>query len=433
MHLRRLLPGAVVLLCGSLAGAADWPQWRGPERTGISQEKGLLESWPEQGPPLAWAYKNAGLGFSSFAVAGGKVYTVGTRDKDEIVIALDAAKGTELWTVKLGPIFEAYGNWGDGPRSTPTVDGNVLYALGAQGELVCLDVSGKEIWRKNLINDLGGEMMSDWGYSESVLIDGNMLVCTPGGDKGTLAALDKRTGAVLWRSKELTNKAPYSSIMVGDIHGTRQYIQTSYIDEFKGGVIGGFDAKDGKVLWTESIFKNSSYAIAPTPILRGDLVYVTSGYGGGCHLFQIGADHKATELYTKPAQQKAVKCTHGGVLLIGEHIYGHSEPGLWVCQELKSGSVPWKERNSVEGLSGSITSADRLYLYSDSGEVGLAEINPKEFTLVSSFKIPERSKFPETRLTSKDAKVWAHPVIANGHLLLRDAELIFCYDIRDKK
>jgi outer membrane protein assembly factor BamB len=430
-----LFLGAALLLAGAFAPAADWPQFRGPERNGVSQETGLLKTWPEKGPALLWSFKEAGLGFSSFAVVDGKAYTLGTRGADEIVLALDAEKGTELWHAKIGPIFTFKGNiWGDGPRGTPTVAGTHLYALGGQGELLCLDVAaqGKEVWRKNLIKDFDGEMMTEWGYSESPLVDGNLLICTPGGPKGTLAALDKQTGAVVWRSTELTNKAPYSSPVAADIHGVRQYVQTSYIDDIQGGVISGFAPKGGKVLWSASLFKEQSYLIAPTPIVQGDLVYDTST--SGCHLFQISAAQQAKELYPSKSQ-KIVKNGHGGVILVGGHIYGHTEPSSWVCQDFKSGKRVWLERNLVPGKSGSLTSAaGLLYLYSDEGEVGLAEASPGEkMNLLSSFKIPARSQYPESRGTSKQSGVWSHPVIANGRLLLRDSELIFCYDIRDKK
>lgn len=203
------------LVVVGLAAAADWPQWRGPDRSGVSKETGLLKSWPKEGPARLWTYKNLGIGYSGPAIVGDRLYTMGARDEVTYVIALDVNKGTELWSAKVGPIFTYAGNsWGDGPRSTPTIDGDHLYSLDANGELVCLETAkGKEIWRKNLAKDLGGEMMTEWGFSESILIDGDKLICTPGGDKGTLAALDKKTGAVLWRSTELKNKAPYSSTM----------------------------------------------------------------------------------------------------------------------------------------------------------------------------------------------------------------------------
>src|SRR5262245_35565662 len=292
------LLGLVLLTCaGAVAG--DWPQWRGADRSGVSKETGLLKSWPKAGPKLLWTYKKAGLGFSSFAIVGGKLYTLGTRDdKEEVIIALDK-DGNELWTAKIGPIFTFKGNeWGDGPRSTPTADGNYLYALGGQGDLVCVDTSakGKEVWRKNLITDFGGEMMSMWGYSESPLIDSKLLVCTPGGSKGTMVALDKTNGNLVWQSKELTHKAPYSSIMPAEIHGVRQHIQLSHQDDIVGGFVSGIRAEDGKLLWSMPIYKGQSDAAAPTPIVRDDLVYVSTGSGKGCHLFQLDKTFKATEL-----------------------------------------------------------------------------------------------------------------------------------------
>lgn len=431
MKCRVLAP--LLLLFSFPVWAADWPQWRGPDRTGVSKETGLLKSWPKDGPKLLWTYKNAGLGFSSFAIVGGKLYTLGTRGEDEVVIVLDK-EGKELWIAKIGPIFTFKANvWGDGPRSTPTIDGNHLHALGGQGELVCLDISekGRVVWRKNLITDFEGEMMSEWGYSESPLVDGKVLICTPGGKKGTLIALDKQTGAVLWRSKDLDHKAPYSSILPVELHGVRQYIQTSYVDDVAGGFVSGFAAKDGKVLWSMPIQKGHSYAICPTPIVDGNQVYVTCGYGGGCHLFEISKEFKATELFSKK-NQRSVKNTHGGVVLLGGFIYGHSEDLGWICQELKKpGNVIWDERNALECKSGAITAADgMLYLLTEEGMVGLVEVSSEKFKDVSRFPLPQKSAFPETRRTSKYSAVWAHPVIADGRLYLRDHEFIFCYDLR---
>jgi outer membrane protein assembly factor BamB len=417
----------------------DWPQWRGPDRTGVSKENGLLKDWPAKGPRLVWTYSNAGVGFSTTAVVGDRLYTLGGIDESEYVIALDL-KGTqprELWKVKLGPILIGHLQYGDGPRSTPTVDGKLLYALGGQGDLVCVALDkGQEVWRKNLIKDLGGEMMTEWGYSESPLVDGDKLICTPGGDKGTLAALDKKTGAVRWRSTGLKNKAPYSSVVISEAGGVRQYVQNSYISEDEGGVVSGFDAKDGKVLWTAPLAKISSYAIVPTPIVRGDLVYVTAGYDYGCHLYQLkrtGDGFAVNDLY-KPRERRAFKNTHGGVVLVGEHVYGHSEKTGWVCQDFKTGKVAWLERDKLECTSGSITAADgMLYLYSDEGVAVLLSASPKGWEEHGHFEIPQKSKVPEMRRGSRGAKIWTQPVIANGRLYLRDQELLFCFDISAKK
>ena len=420
----------------ALAGAADWPQWRGPERTGVSKETGLLKSWPKNGPPLLWTYKDLGIGYSGPAIVGNRLYTMGARNEVTYVIALDVDKGTEIWSHKVGPIFtqDAYG---DGPRSNPTIDGNYLYALDGNGELVCLETAkGKEIWRKNLVKDLGGEIMTDWGYSESILIDGDKLICTPGGVKGTLAALDKKTGAVLWRSTELKNKAPYSSIMAANIGGVPQYIQTSFIDKTEGGAVSGFSVTDGKLLWQGRAFEGEIYAVAQTPIIRDNVVYVTSGYGDGCHLFQLTAKGKtfaAKDIYPKNVQRK-VQNAHGGMVMVGDYLYGHAKGSGWVCQDFKSGKITWLDRTKLVCKSGSIMATeDRLYLYSDTGTAVLLEIDPKSWKEQGRFEIPEKSKVPQTRKTSRSAGIWTHPVVANGRLYLRDQELLFCYDIREKK
>ncbi len=428
----------VLALVASLAAADDWPQFRGPRRDGVSTEKGLLRSWPKGGPKLMWSFKNAGLGFSSLAIANGKLYTMGTRDKDDIVLCLDAVKGTELWTAKVGPIFTFKGNeWGDGPRSTPTVDSNHLYALGGQGDLVCFDISGKqpkEVWRKNMVKDLGGKLMFhtfSWGYCESPLVDGKLLVCTPGGAQGTLAALDKMTGAVVWRSTDLKQAAPYSSIMPAAINGERQYVQASYDNASPAGYLNAVAGKDGKLLWSQKTVPSEIFNIACPPIVKGNLVYQTTYEG--CHLFEIGPGNKATEKYKRPSQ-RVMKVNHGGAVLVGDAVYGYGSTRGWVCQEFKTGKLKWDENDFSGQKSGStIAGGDLLYLYTDDGDVGLAKAGPGEWSLVSTFTIPARSKLQKSRPTGRASGVWPYPAIANGYLYLRDAELIFCYDIRGKK
>ncbi|MCI0737537.1 MAG: PQQ-like beta-propeller repeat protein, partial [Gemmataceae bacterium] len=390
---------------------------------------------PEKGPKLLWTYKNAGLGFSSFAIVGDRLYTLGGWDEGDYVLAIDLKTQTELWKTKLGPLF-TFANWGDGSRSTPTIDGDRLYALGGEGDLVCLDIANKgtEVWRKHLVKDFKGQLMisqdQSWGFSESPVVEGKLVIVTPGGDDGTIVALNKGAGDLVWRSKELKQQAPYSTGFVADIHGVRQFIQTSYISDERGGTMSGIALADGKLLWNMPITTSSSYALASTPLVQGNQVYVTSGYGAGCRLFEIGKDQKATEIYPKNIQ-KTVKNTHGGVVMINGHIFGHSEGLGWICQNFKTGKVIWDERAAFECSSGSITAADGLlYLYTDEGQVVLAEPSLKEFTELGSFEIPEKSKLRKTRPTSRFAQVWTHPVVANGRLYLRDQELIFCYDLK---
>ncbi|MBI1831275.1 MAG: PQQ-like beta-propeller repeat protein [Planctomycetes bacterium] len=427
----RILSAMSFFLIGSIALADDWTQFRGPDRLGVSKEKGLLKAWPKGGPQLAWTFKNAGLGFSSMVVSQGTVYTSGTDMdfKDEYVIALNENDGTEKWRTKIAPVFTFKDNsWGDGPRGTPAVDGNLVFALGGQGELICVDTTGKEKWRKNLIADFGGEMMSKWGYSESPLVDGDLVICTPGGNRGTLLALDKKTGAEKWRTKKWTNTAPFSSPVVADIHGKRQYIQVGYVNEFEGAVIAGVNAKDGTVLWKHAITSGGAYSVSPTPIVKGNKVYVSTE--DSCQLFEIDAKN-SVEKKLDGKEAKVLKNSYGGIALVGNVLYGHSRPGIWIAQDMATGkATKWLERNKLKGNSGALIAADgMIYMFSDDGEVGLAEANPAEFNLVSKFKIVT-SQIPNNHATSKDSQTWAHPAIANGRLYLRDHELIYAYEIK---
>jgi len=443
--LRLLISASACLAAAALcACAADWPQWRGPERTDISKETGLLKSWPKGGPPLLWKYADAGIGFSGPAVVGDRLYTMGARDEMEYVIALDVKTGQEVWHAKLGSIFTFKGNkWGDGPRATPAVDGALLYALGGQGDLVCLQImDGKEVWRKNLVTDFGGKVMEynpglNWGYTESPLVDGDKLVCCPGGPQGTMIALDKKTGNSIWRATELKDEATHSSIMPAEIGGVRQYVQTTFKGSGKGGgAVVAVAAKDGKLLWYFPIERYDVYQIVPTPVVRGDQVYVTNGDGTGCDLLNIarkaGGGFTAKELY-KPASQKVMKNEHGGVVLVGDHIYGNSDGRGWVCQDFKTGKAVWEEKYRLEG-KGSLTCADGyLYLYSDRGVAALIKASPQGWEESGRFDLPEQSKTHESRPTSRGAGVWTHPVVANGRLYLRDQDLLFCFDVRAKQ
>ena len=432
MKITRMVLGcflAAVLLPQFILSARgdDWQQWRGPNRDVVSKETGLLKTWPNEGPKLLWTFENAGVGFSGPAVVGDRLYTMGGREDTSYVFALDVKTGKEIWAC---PIGKTYRNaYGDGPRGMLTVDGDWLYALDGQGELICVEInSGKKKWSVNLSKDLNGQMMSGWGYSESVLVDGDQVVCCPGGKEGTVAALDKKTGKVKWRSKELTDKATYSSLVPAEIGGVRQYVQLTHKESDEGAIVG-VAAKDGKLLW---YFPRKGYrtAVIPTPIVHDDLVYATSGYGAGCDLLQIsrtGEKFEAKEVYTKNSQKNAMKNQHGGVVLLGEYIYGYSDGPGWICQKLKSGESLWDDKVKVG--RGSLTSADGyLYCYAEStGEASLVAANPKALDLKGKFKIPRETKIPR-----QAGRIWTHPVVANGHLFLRDQDLIFCYDVRSQ-
>jgi outer membrane protein assembly factor BamB len=395
------------------ARALDWPQWRGPDRTDVSKETGLLKSWPAGGPKRVWLYENAGNAYSGPAIVNGKLFTLGTRDGNEILLALDANSGKELWIAKLGEILD--NRWGGGPRGTPTVDGDRVYALGGRGALICAQVAdGKVVWQETMQN-LGGKVPG-WGYTESVLVDGNQVVCTPGGEKGTIAALDKASGKVLWQSKEFTAPAHYSSIIVADPNGTRQYVQLTEK------ALIGVSPKDGNLLWQSSWPGRT--AVIPTPIFHDGHVYITSGYDAGCKLVKLGPNNQVSDVYAN----KVMKNHHGGVILVGDHLYGHSsQPDTWVCQNFKTGEEVWNHR---EFGKGAIACADgMLYcLEESSGTVALIEASPKGWQEHGRFKLD-----PQTKIRSSQGRIWTHPVISNGKLYLRDQDLIYCYEVKAGK
>jgi outer membrane protein assembly factor BamB len=409
-------------LCAAVqpTAAADWPQWRGPERTDLSKETGLLKAWPSDGPPLLWTYEDSGIGYSGPAVIGDRLYSMGADDQKEYVYALDIRTRTpkKLWSTEVGSIFrEGHGN---GPRGTPTVDGSLLYCIGGQGELVCVDTAtGERRWHTNLRDELGGKMMSGWGYTESPLVDGDKVVCTPGGSQGTLAALDKKTGKVLWRSKEFKDAAGYSSLVVMTVAGIRQYVQMT------GESVAGIAADDGRLVWHFS--RTSRTAAIPTPIVHENYVYVSSGYGTGCALLKISPDTGGSMKCEQVYANKNMVNHHGGVVLVGEHLYGYSDGKGWVCQNLLTGGILWQERSKLG--KGSLTYADgRLYCYSeDNGTSVLLEPTPDGWKEKGRMRIPR-----ESSRRASSGKFWTHPVIANGKLYLRDQDLLFCFDVRDR-
>jgi outer membrane protein assembly factor BamB len=406
--------GALILLApgfSELAHAEDWPQWLGPDRDGLTQETGLLPTWPDGGPPLAWRIDTVGLGYSGPAVVGGRLYIMGTRDDAELLFCLDAATGDEIWSAELGEVYE--NDWGDGPRGTPTVDNDRVYCLAAKGALVCFDASsGDEIWRVTM-QSLGGKIPT-WGYAESPLIDDDKILVTPGGSEGAVAMLDKMDGRLLWQANEVEDGAHYSSIMVAMPHGKKQYVQL-----LEKRLIG-LDAENGALLW--EVAWPGRVAVIPTPIIRDNEIYVTTGYGVGCMLVKIAHDQTASVVY----DNKTMKNHHGGVVLLGDDLYGHSDGVGWVCQEFATGERIWRERSELG--KGAIAYAEgRFYCLSeDEGEVVLIDASTEGWNEQGRFTLE-----PQTEQRKAKGKIWTHPVIANGKLYLRDQELLFSFDIND--
>ena len=404
-----LLLALLPILTITAAHADDWPQWRGPDRDGISKEKNLLTEWPEEGPPLAWKAAGLGGGYSSLAVAKGKLYTLGDLDDSSYVIALDEANGDLKWKTKIG---DAGGHRKyPGPRSTPTVVGGQVFALNQHSDLVCLEAaSGKRVWEKNLTDDFGGKMMSGWKYSESPLVDGDRVICTPGGKNGTLLALDRKTGKKIWQTSDWTDTAAYSSVVIATIHDTRQYLQLT------GNSVAGIDPDSGKVLWKAD--RKGKTAVVATPVVADDLLFVTSSYGVGCNAFRVSKKGNAwstEEVYAN----REISNHHGGVVLVDGHVYG-SSGSTFRCLDLKSGELSFNERSAGKGAT--LYADGRFYLRSETGPVALIKATPKGLEEKGRFKQPDRSRH----------RAWPHPVVANGKLYLRDQDILLCYDVRAK-
>jgi outer membrane protein assembly factor BamB len=403
------LPAALLAILLSTTFAGDWPQWRGPNRDDVSTETGLLKQWPAEGPKQAWLYDKAGMGYAGFSVAAGKLFTLGTRDGKEVLLALDANTGKELWATPVGEILK--NGWGDGPRSTPTVDVDRVYAMSGRGNLTCAKVAdGKVVWTKSM-SELGGSV-PEWGFTESPLVDGKLVVVTPGGDKGTMAALDKMTGALVWQCADITENAQYSSIVPTTIAGKKQYVQLVMQTLF------GVDAATGKLIW-RSPWPGRT-AVIPTPIVKGDEVFITSGYGTGCKKVKVSGS-EATDIFVN----KDLQNHHGGAILVGDHVYGHSDKNGWTCMSFADGSVKWAEKRALG--KGAVGYADGMLYCLDesSGTVVLAEASTGGWKESGRFKLE-----PQAANRNPKGRIWVHPVIANGKLYLRDQEYIYCFNVK---
>ncbi|QDU55567.1 outer membrane biogenesis protein BamB [Aeoliella mucimassa] len=398
------------------AGEYDWPQWMGPNRDAVSQETGLLKEWPAEGPPLVWMSREVGFGYAGPAIADGKVFVLGSLDEVTHLIALDEATGDKLWAT---PIVSDYKNgWGDGPRSTPTVDGDRVYAMTGGGTMICCQVTdGKELWRVSML-DLGGGVPT-WGYAESPLVDGDQVICTPGGGEGAMAAFDKLSGKLLWQSADVTEGAQYSSVIKAKVNDSPQYIQLLQKTAF------GVDPATGEVIWQHDW--PGQVAVIPTPLYRDNKVYLSSGYGVGCELIELGSDGKPADSPYSDRAKKTMKSKHDGLVLVGDYVYGYSDGGGWTCQEFATGKRVWSEKGKLG--KGSIGYADgMLYLLDErSGEVVLIDATPDGWQEHGRFTLS-----PQTEFRNPKGGIWCHPVIANGKLYLRDQELQFCFDVKAK-
>ena len=430
MKARWLVPALFALVSLPVA-AADWPQWRGPDRDGKSAETGLLQEWPEGGPPLAWKASGLGAGYASVSIAGGRIFTMGDLEGEgdveggQYVLALAEDGGELLWRTRVGTVHsDGYG----GARSTPTVDGGRLYMITTDGDVVSLEAeTGEERWRRSLVKDFEGYLMRamgsyEWRFSESPLVDGDRVVVTPGHIRALMVALNKETGEEIWRTagRRLgsigADGAGYSSAVISGAAGVRQYVQ------LVGRGLIGVDAESGKLLWNYNPVA-SDIANIPTPIVDGDFAFGSSGYGTGAGLVEIVAGEEgleAKEVYF--LEGETFQNHHGGMILEGGTIYtgsGHNK-GFPVALDMAKGELRWgPERNQGRDSAAIVYADGRIYFRYRDGRMILVEANPESYVERGTFMIPEVEK-----------ESWSHPAIAGGKLYLREQDNLFCYDVK---
>jgi outer membrane protein assembly factor BamB len=381
----------------------DWPQWRGANRDGVSSEKGLLKDWPAGGPPRLWTASGAGDGYSSFAVVNGHLYTLGARGGTEYVMAFDTGTGRKVWEAANG---QRFGNdRGDGPRATPTVDGDRLYAYGASGDISALErATGKVIWKKNLLREFGGSNIT-WGLSESPLVLSDRILLNAGARGASIVALRKTDGSTIWKSQD--DEAGYSSAVLQEVGGRRQAIF------FTADRALGVDVASGRLLWSYSQVANRTANVA-TPITRGNRVFLSSDYGTGAALLELtpAADGlSARQVYFT----REMRNHHASSVLIGDYLYGFSSTIL-TAMKFETGEVAWRNRSVGKGAV--IYADERLYLFSENGVMGLAEASPTGYTEHGRFEI-QQGNLP----------TWSHPVVSGGKLFIRDQDRIYAYNV----
>jgi hypothetical protein len=405
---RLLVAAAVVLSLPTVVSNRaidDWPQWRGPSRDGISSEKGLLKDWPPAGPPLAWRATGAGNGYSSFATSGGRLFTLGARGNSEYVMAFDAASGKKVWEVSQG---QRFGNdRGDGPRATPTIEGDRMYAFGASGDMSALETAtGKLLWTVNVLSKFGGSNIQ-WGLSESPLVLEDRILLNAGGPSASIVALRKTDGSLIWKSQG--DEAGYSSAVVQQVGGIRQAIF------FTGERALGVNVANGQLLWSYNQVANRTANIA-TPIVRGNRVFLSSGYDTGAALLEITPKDAVSLTARQVYFTRQMQNHHASSVLIGDYLYGFSD-SILTAMQFDTGTVAWRHRSVGKGSV--VFADDRLYLFSEQGVVGLAAATAQAYQEHGRFQIQTGS-----------LPTWSHPVVSNGKLFIRDQDTIYAYDVK---
>ena len=392
----------------------EWPCFHGADRTNKSPETGLLKIWPEGGPKLLWSVSDLGEGYTSVSIAGGYIYTSGTYDNQSYVFAFDL-DGKPVWKKANGDAWEVEVPWAkgyDGPRSTPTYDNGVVYHLSELNKLTAYNAkNGDIVWTRDLKAEFEAEMPV-YGFTESVLIEGDKLFVKPAGKKGYQACLNKLTGETLWINKEITGAYGYNSPVLHNFGGYRQLISASSEGYY------GVDTETGKLLWKVNI-ENMHDLKCTDAIAFDDHVFMSTGLGGGSILVRLKStgDKIVPETVWKT---ELMDNYHGGVIYHNGYFYGSGDRSRgWFAIDMKTGKQMWK----FPGGMGSITYADNmLYLLDERGTIRLADATPESFKIAGEFKVPKGGTAP----------FWSHPVVCGGRLYLRHVNKLFVYDISNK-
>ncbi|QDT02659.1 outer membrane biogenesis protein BamB [Rubripirellula lacrimiformis] len=406
------------------AGERDWPQWRGLHRDGHAAPQQLMQTWPDDGPKLKWQSNELGRGYSTAAVVDGRLYTLGSDETGCFAICLDAASGTKIWKTPISRASNGddYNHgWGGGPRGTPTVDGDQIFCLSDVGVVAAIEKSSGTVqWKVDLVETYGGRIPA-WGYSESALVDGQRVIVTPG-ESNFMVGLDRNSGEKVWASQAVNAPAQYVSAIKATVGSSTFYVTAS-----KPGMYA-FDVESGRQAFSDASTGNS-VAVIPTPIVQGNQIYHTSDYGAGNTLLNLtDAGQGSVDVETVyHLADKTMRNHHGGVVLVDGVIYGFTKAngGVWMAQDLQSGETLWEEKIRPN-RSGSIAFADgRLYCYNDEdGSLFLVTPSRQGWQPNGKLELPRK-----TSLERNKGAIWAHPVIADGMLIIRDQDLVFAYDI----
>lgn len=406
----------VVCLMSSVLYSQEWPCWKGPNYDGKSPDIGLKTNWPAEGPQLLWKINDLGEGYSNLTFWENMIFTEGDLEGESYLLILNRADGKVIRKIKFaqGGVIRGY----PGPKSTPATDGQYVYPLNQYGHLACIEIrSGKVLWTKSYQDDFEGQMMSssrnegmNWGYAESPLIDGEHMICSPGGDKGTFVALHKKTGETIWRCTALTDKAGYCSVTPVVIDGVRQYLVAT------GASVAGLNPANGELLWRAEF--PAKTAVGCDPIYHEGIVFISAAYNVGAFAWNVkkeGEKFIVTPLY----DSDKIDNKHHGLMRIGKDIYSSTERGTFVCVDMKTGEIQWEERKIRGKASVSFADGKLILRNESSGEIMLVEPNANQYSEIARFEQPDRS--------SKNA--WTYPLIVDKKMYIRDQETLFCYDL----